>query len=56
MKNYYKFKVINLYGGAALTEGDENNPFTCPVCLDQYDNSMLNQQLYYVDIHYVSIV
>lgn len=37
MKKYLKLKVFNLYGGAALTTDDEN-PFTCPVCLEQYDD------------------
>ena len=37
MKKYLKFKVKNLYGGAALTT-DDKKPFTCPVCLEQYDD------------------
>lgn len=38
MKKYLKLKVFNLYGGAALTTDDEN-PFTCPVCLEEYNDS-----------------
>lgn len=37
MKKYLKLKVFNLYGGAALTTDDEN-PFACPVCFEQYDD------------------
>ena len=38
MKKYLKLKVFNLYGGAALTT-DDKNPFTCPVCLEEYNDS-----------------
>lgn len=41
MKKYFKFKVFNLYGGAgagAAPTTDDHNPFTCPVCFEQYNN------------------
>ena len=38
MKKYLKLKVFNLYGGAALTT-DDKNPLSCPVCLEEYNDS-----------------